>query len=190
MSPSSRPEGEIRSPPCEVAGRVKTPSPQHLQVWLRLRELRVRALHAKLESSRQVRDHAVRACRDQQAEVAGLLEQRRAVRAWRAGPGASTGPAGLALTVAHERLLASRLERAEVAAIDLERQRLQAERVLDETRAQWLQALRQQQAARSWLVDWQKRYAAQAADALEAEAAEARPACRPAAGDDRGGPGW
>jgi hypothetical protein len=166
------------------------PSPRHLQVWLRLRELRVRALHAKLESSRQVRDQAVRACRLQQADVAGLLEQRRAVRAWRAGPGASTGPAGVALTVAHEKLLAARLERAEYAAIDLERQRLQAERELDEARALWLQALRQQQAARSWLDDWQKRYAAQAADALEAEAAEAHPADRPGAGDDSRGQGW
>jgi hypothetical protein len=96
----------------------------------------------------------------------------------------------MALTVAHDRLLAAREERAEYAAIDLERQRLQAERVLVEARAHWLQALRQQQAARRWLADWQGRYAAQAADAAEAEAADAHSASRPAAGEVSGGLGW
>jgi hypothetical protein len=191
MSPSGRLEGDFTSLPFEApAVSLRTPSPRHLQIWLQLRELRVRALHAKLESSRRGRDRAVLACQQQQADLAMLLEQRRAVRAWCAGPGSGTGPAGMALTVAHDRLLAAREERAEYAAIDLERQRLQAERVLVEARAHWLQALRQQQAARRWLADWQGRYAAQAADAAEAEAADAHSASRPAAGEVSGGLGW
>jgi hypothetical protein len=161
---------------------------------LQLRELRLRALHAKLESSRRACDHALQACQRQQDEWARLQAQRRAVRAWCAGPGSRIGPAGLALTVAHDKLLADREERAESAWIDLERQRLQAEQALVQARAQWLQALRQQQAARRWLADWQQRYAAQAADATEAEAEDARAAIGvkvwPAGGDDSAGPWW
>ncbi len=168
----------------------RPPSLRQLQAWLQLRELRLRALHAKLESRRQERDQAVLACQHQQVELGRLRAQRQAVQAWCTGPDAGIGPAGLALALAHDKLLVDRLERADDAALGLDRQRLRAEQALLQARAQCLQALRQQQAARRWLADWQRRYGAQDADSREAEAAEARLHAWPDGADDIGGRRW
>jgi hypothetical protein len=154
---------------------------------MQLREDRLRSFHVKLERARQDFDRAVLACQQKQAEQVQLKLRRQALRAWCAGPGAQTGPAGLAVAQAHDEWLADREERTECAWLDLMKARQFAEQALMEARAQWLNALRHQHVARRWLADLERRSTALTLDSNEDDWLEDRPPGQQDSADTVGG---
>jgi hypothetical protein len=167
---------------------ISEPDPRRSwRAWLQLREGRLRSFHFKVEQARLGFDQAVLACQQKQAEQVQLKLRRQALRAWCAGPGAKTGPAGLAVARAHDELLADREERTECAWLDLMKARQFAEQTLMEARAHWLNALRQQHAARRWLADLERRSAALTLERSETEWLEDRSPGRQDSADTVGG---